>query len=35
MLSAFKQMMKDYGEQFDFVGAGLHRMAGERLLTRS
>lgn len=25
MLSAFKQMMKDYGEQFDFAGGGLHR----------
>ena len=25
MLSAFKQMMKDYGEQFDFVGGGLHK----------
>ncbi|MGB8929643.1 MAG: radical SAM protein [Anaeromyxobacteraceae bacterium] len=25
MLSAFKQMMKDYGEQFDFVGGGLHQ----------
>jgi anaerobic magnesium-protoporphyrin IX monomethyl ester cyclase len=31
MLSAFKQMMKDYGEQFDFVGAGLHRMASAHL----
>jgi anaerobic magnesium-protoporphyrin IX monomethyl ester cyclase len=31
MLSAFKQMMKDYGEHFDFVGAGLHRMAGAQL----
>jgi anaerobic magnesium-protoporphyrin IX monomethyl ester cyclase len=29
MLSAFKQMMKDYGEHFDFVGGGLHqRMVG-------
>ena len=24
MLSAFKQMMKDYGEHFDFAGAGMH-----------
>lgn len=26
MLSAFKQMMKDYGERFDFAAAGHHHM---------
>lgn len=28
MLSAFKQMMKDYGERFDFAGAGMHHHMG-------
>jgi anaerobic magnesium-protoporphyrin IX monomethyl ester cyclase len=32
MLSAFKQMMKDYGEHFDFAGSGLHhRMVAAHL----
>ena len=26
MLSAFKQMMKDYGEHFDFLGVGMPKM---------
>ena len=26
MLSAFKQMMKDYGEQFDFLGGNMPKM---------
>ena len=32
MLSAFKQMMKDYGEQFDFAGGGLHQRMVEMVL---
>ena len=28
MLSAFKQMMKDYGERFDFHGIGMPKMPG-------
>jgi len=27
MLSAMKQMMRDYGEHFDFLGLGMARMA--------
>jgi anaerobic magnesium-protoporphyrin IX monomethyl ester cyclase len=27
MLSAMKQMMKDYGEHFDFLGIGMAKMA--------
>jgi len=27
MLSAMKQMMKDYGEHFDFLGLGMAKMS--------
>jgi anaerobic magnesium-protoporphyrin IX monomethyl ester cyclase len=32
MLSAFKQMMKDYGEHFDFAGKGMHDAAISRIV---